>query len=164
MILAASYSPSYSSRLTRHHNRRVLLAIVLAGVLIDIVLVTLYCTTSRCLSQSECCANHVTTLATRILVTLILVASSSPSTRRLLLAAGVSIDIVLVTLYCTTSRSHYHLRTKLTRSRRSPLSYSSRDASFWPSFSPLPSRYRPNCPRPHHHSHYRRRAHRIVCY
>jgi hypothetical protein len=39
---------SYSSRLTRHHTRRVPLAIVLAaGILTDIVLVTLYCTTSR---------------------------------------------------------------------------------------------------------------------
>jgi len=44
--------PPYSPRLTR----RVLLSIILAaGTIIDIVLVTLYCTTSRCLSLRELC-------------------------------------------------------------------------------------------------------------
>jgi hypothetical protein len=67
-------SPLYSSRLPRHHTRRVFLAIVLAaGILIDIVLVTSYCTPSHCLCRSESCANHVTKL------TIILVASYSPS-------------------------------------------------------------------------------------
>jgi len=52
--------PSYSPRLAR----RVLLAIVLAaGTLIDIVLLTVYCTTSRYLCHSESCANLVTKLA-----------------------------------------------------------------------------------------------------
>jgi len=60
IVLVASLMPSYSPRLTRH----VLLAIVLAaGTLIDIVLLTVYCTTSRCLCHSESCANLVTKLA-----------------------------------------------------------------------------------------------------
>ena len=57
-------STSYSSRLSRHYTRRILLAVVLAtGTVIDIVPVTLYCTTSQCLCHSESCANHVTKLA-----------------------------------------------------------------------------------------------------
>jgi len=61
IVLVASFTPSYSPQLTRH----VLLAIILAaGTLIDIVLLTVYCTTSRCLCHSESCANHVTKLAT----------------------------------------------------------------------------------------------------
>jgi len=45
---------SYLSRLSCHYTCRVLLAVILtAGTLIDIVLVTLYCTTSRCLCHSE---------------------------------------------------------------------------------------------------------------
>jgi hypothetical protein len=66
-LLAASYSPSYSSRLTRcrprrrrypyrHCTRRVFLATLLAGSILtgslfDIVLITSYCTTSHCLSR-----------------------------------------------------------------------------------------------------------------
>jgi len=71
-------STSYLSRLSRHYTRRVLLAIVLAtGTLIDIVLVTLYCTTSRCLCHSESCANPVTKLA--IILAIIPAASYSLS-------------------------------------------------------------------------------------
>ena len=51
IILVASCSPPYSPRLTRSHTRRVILAIVLAaGTLIDILLLTGYCTTPQCLS------------------------------------------------------------------------------------------------------------------
>ena len=51
IILVASFSPPYSPRLTRSHTRRVLLTIVLTtGTLIDIVLLTGYCTTPQCLS------------------------------------------------------------------------------------------------------------------
>ena len=90
IILVVSFS-SYSPHRTRHHMRYVLLAIVLAaGILTDIVLVTLYCAISRSLCHSESYANHVTELAT-----VILVASYSPSnslhctrhqTRRIVLA------------------------------------------------------------------------------
>ena len=60
IILIASFTPSYSLRLTR----RILLAIVLAaGTLIDMVLLTVYCTTSWCLCHSESYANLVTKLA-----------------------------------------------------------------------------------------------------
>jgi len=63
-------STSYSSRLSRHYTRRLLLAVVLAASTVnDIVLVTLYCTTSRCLCHSESYANHVTKLA--IILTII---------------------------------------------------------------------------------------------
>ena len=56
VLTLSQSSPSYSPRLTCNHTRRILLAIVLAaGTLIDIVLVTLYCTTSRCLSLRELC-------------------------------------------------------------------------------------------------------------
>jgi len=126
-------SPSYSPRLTRSHTccvllahtRRVLSPIVLAaGTLIDIVLVTLYCTTSHCLSLPELCkpchkARHHTR---RVLLAIILAASyllsSSPPapsltsyspclrcthTRHGLLAivptAGTLIDIILVSYY-----------------------------------------------------------------
>jgi len=51
IVLAASYLLSYSPRLTSSHTHRLLLAIILAaGTLIDIVLATLYGTTSSCLS------------------------------------------------------------------------------------------------------------------
>jgi len=121
IILVASYSPLYLPRLTRSHTRRILLAIVLAaGTLIDIVLVTVYCTTSRCLCHSESCANLDTKLA------IILVASYSlpypprltrSHTRHFLpaivLAAGTLIDIILAASY-TRSYSprpiHYHSR------------------------------------------------------
>jgi len=60
IILVVSYLPLYLPRLTRSHTHCVLLTIVLAaGTLIDIVLVTVYCTTSQCLCHSERCANHV---------------------------------------------------------------------------------------------------------
>jgi len=64
LVIAWHFSSiSYLSRLSRHYTRRVLLAVVLAtGTLIDIVLVTLYCTTSRCLCHSESYANYVTKL------------------------------------------------------------------------------------------------------
>jgi hypothetical protein len=64
----------HTSRLTRHHTPRVLRAIVLtADILIDIVLVTSYCTTFHCRCRSQSYANHLTKLA------IILFASSSPS-------------------------------------------------------------------------------------
>ena len=64
LIVTMSYSLSSSPRLTRSHSRHIILTIVLAaGVLIDIVLVTVYSTTSRCLCHSESYANHVTKLA-----------------------------------------------------------------------------------------------------
>jgi len=111
IILAASYSLSSSPRLTRSHSRHVLLAIVLAaGVLIDIVLVTVYSTTSRCLCHSESCSNHVTKL------TIILAASyslsSSPHLTRshshhvllaIVLAAGVLIAILLIVIVLIVS-------------------------------------------------------------
>ena len=63
---------------------RVLLTIVLAASnLIDIVLLTSYCTTSRrCSCHSQSCANHVLAIV---------------------LAASILIDIVLVTVYSTIS-------------------------------------------------------------
>src|SRR3978361_2524611 len=68
IVLVASFSP-YSPHRTRHHMCCVLLAIILAaGILTDSVLVTLYCAISRCLCHSESYANHVTELATAILV------------------------------------------------------------------------------------------------
>ena len=112
IILVASYSPLYSPRLTRSHTRRILLAIVLtAGTLIDIVLVTVYCTTSRCLCHAESYADLVTKLA------IILVTSYSlpypphltrSHTRRVLpaivLAASTLIDIILAASY---ARSYF---------------------------------------------------------
>ena len=67
IVLVASFTPSYLPRLTHH----VLLArvVLAAGTLIDIVLLTVYCTTSQCLCHSESCANHVTK------VTIVLTAS-----------------------------------------------------------------------------------------
>jgi len=63
-LTTSQRSPSCSSHLSLHYTRRILLAIVLAAVtLIDIIPVTLYCTTSRCLCHSESCTNHVTKLA-----------------------------------------------------------------------------------------------------
>jgi len=78
LIVATSYSLSSSLCLTRSYSRHVLLAIILAtGVLIDIVLVTVYSTTSWCLCDSESCANHVTKLAI-ILATSYTLSSSLP--------------------------------------------------------------------------------------
>ena len=104
IILAASYSLSSSPHLTRSHSRHVLLAIVLAaGVLIDIVLVTVYSTTFWCLCHSESCANHVTKLAIILAASYSL--SSSPRLTRshsrhvllaIVLAAGVLIAILLI--------------------------------------------------------------------
>jgi hypothetical protein len=79
-------------------------ASVLTAILIVIVLVTLYWTTSRCLCHSESCANPVTKLA-RILDSTYSPSSSPRLTRycprRVLLAtalaAGILIDIVLLT-------------------------------------------------------------------
>jgi len=59
-----SYLLSYPPHLTCSHTRHILLAIILtSGTLIDIVLLTVYCTTSCYLCHSESCANHVTKLA-----------------------------------------------------------------------------------------------------
>jgi len=121
IILVASYSPLYSPPLTCSHTRHVLLTIVLAaGTLIDIVLITLYCTTSRCLCHSESCANLVTKLA------IVLIGSYSlpypPSLTRshthrvqpaIVLTASTLIDIILAASY-TRSYSprptHYRSR------------------------------------------------------
>src|SRR3978361_1622650 len=135
IVLVVSFSP-YSAHRIRHHTRCVLLAIILAaGILTDIVLVTLYCAISRCLCHFESYTNHVTKLAT-----VILVASYSPlysphctrhHTRRILLAivlaAGILIDIeyssrCIVQLPAVSVT----LRATLTMSQSSPLSYSSR--------------------------------------
>jgi len=71
-------STSYSSCLSRHYTRHVLLDVVLtAGTLIDIVPITLYCTTSQYLCHSESCANHVTKIA--IILAIIPATSYSPS-------------------------------------------------------------------------------------
>ena len=51
IVLAVSYLLLYSPRLTSSHTRHLLIAIILAaGILIDIVLIALYGTTSSCLS------------------------------------------------------------------------------------------------------------------
>jgi len=122
-----SKSISYSLRLSRHHTRRVLLALILAASYSPTLAASyplsfsppapsLTSYTSRCIVQfpavchSESCANHVTKLA--IILAASYLQSYSPHltcnhTRRVLLAiilaAGTLIDIVLVTLYCTTS-------------------------------------------------------------
>jgi len=98
-------SPSYSPRLTRAHTRSSLLAIVLAaGTLIDIVLLTLYSTTSRCLCHSESCANHVTKLTTyssRL---------TRSHTRRILLAATLATSYPLSFLPPAPSLTSYSSR------------------------------------------------------
>jgi len=111
IILAVSYSLSSSPRLTRSHSHHILLAIVLVtSTLIDIVCVTVYSTTSRCLCHSQSCANHVRKL------TIILAASYSLSSsprltcshiRHVLLAsvlaAGVLIAILLIVIVLISS-------------------------------------------------------------
>jgi len=73
IVLVVSFTPSYSLRLTH----RILLAIVLAtGTLVDIVLLTVYGTTSRCLFHSESCTNLVTKLT--IILTASYLQSYSP--------------------------------------------------------------------------------------
>jgi len=104
LLVATSYPLSSLPRLTHSHSRHILLAIVLAaGVLIDIVLVTVYSTTSQCLCHTESCANHVTKLAIILAASYSL--SSSPRltrshSRHVLLtiihAAGVLIAILLI--------------------------------------------------------------------
>ena len=111
IILATSYSLLSSPRLTRFHSRHVLLPIVLAaGVLIDIVLVTVYSTTSQCLCHSESCANHVTKLAIILAVSYSL--SSSPRLTRshsrhvllaIVLATGILIAILLIVVVLIAS-------------------------------------------------------------
>ena len=106
-----SYSLSSSPCYTCSYSRHVLLAIVLAtGILIDIVLVTVYSTTSQCLCHSESCANHVTKLA--IILTASYSLSSSPCLTRshsrhvllaIVLAAGVLIAILLIVVVLITS-------------------------------------------------------------
>jgi len=128
IILAASYLRSSSLRLTRAESRYVLLAIVLAtSTLIDIILVTVYSTTSRCLCNSESCANHVTKLAI-ILATSYLLSSSTPAPS---LSSYSSLCILQLPGVSVT------LRAMLTMSQRLP------------SYSPHPTRYRPHCQHPH---------------
>jgi len=111
IILAMSYSLSSSPHLTHSHSRHVLLAIVLAaGVLIDIVLVTVYSTTSWCLCHSESSTNHVTKLV--IILTVSYSLSSSPYLTRshshhillaIILTAGVLITILLIVVVLIAS-------------------------------------------------------------
>ena len=102
LIVATSYSLSSSPRLTRSQSRHVLLAIVLAaGVLIDIVLVTVYSIPSQCLCHSESCANHVTKLA--IILTASYSLSSLPRlthshSRHVLLAIVLTADVLIAIL------------------------------------------------------------------
>ena len=98
-------------RLTRSHSCHLLLAIVLAAsTLTDIVLVTVYSTTSQCLCHSESCANHVTKLA--IILTASYSLLSSPrltSSHRhhvllaIVLTAGVLIAILLIVIVLIAS-------------------------------------------------------------
>ena len=111
IILAVSYSLSSSPRLTHSDSHHVLLAIVLtASTLIDIILVTVYSTTSRCLCHSESYANHVTKLAIILAVSYSL--SSSPHLTRshsrhvllaIILATGVLIAILLIVVVLIAS-------------------------------------------------------------
>jgi len=111
LIVATSYSLSSSPCLTRSHSRHVLLAIVLAaGVLIDIVLVTVYSTTSQCLCHSESYANHVTRLAIILAASYSL--SSLPRLTRshsrhillaIVLATGILIAILLIAILLIAS-------------------------------------------------------------
>jgi len=111
IILAASYSLSSTPRLTRSHSRHILLTVVLsASTLIDIVLVTVYSTTSRCLCHSESCTNHVTKLviilAASYLLSSSLCLTCSHSCHVLLaivLAAGVLIAILLIVIVLIAS-------------------------------------------------------------
>jgi len=129
IILAASYSLSSSLCLTHSHSRQVLLAIVLAAcTLIDIVLVTVYSSTSQCLCHSESCANMSQsspsysprpTLYRPCHILLALIVATSYSLSRVLTASTL-IDIVLVKVYSTTfwclchSESYANHVTKLT--------------------------------------------------
>jgi len=93
-------SPSYLSRLTHHYTCCVLLTIVLAaGTLIDIVLITVYCTTSRCLCHSESCANYFKARyhTRHVLLAIVLTAS--------ILIAILLIVIVLIAS-CSLSCAH----------------------------------------------------------
>jgi len=106
-----SYSLSSSPRLTRSHSRHVLLTIVLAaGVLFDIVLVTVYSTTSRCLCHSKSCANHITKLAIILTRSYSLSSSPRPTSSHshhvlltIVLAAGVLIAILLIVVVLIAS-------------------------------------------------------------
>jgi len=136
-----------------------LLAIIL---LIDIVLITSYCTTSRCCSShSEIYANHVTKLA------IILLVSFMPSylpcltrfhTHHVLLALILAVSYLLSSLLPAPSLTSYSslcivqlpsmsvtLRAALTMSQSSP------------SYSPHPTCYHPRhwCPHRDCHTQYR---------
>jgi len=123
IILATSYSLSSSPRLTPSHSCHVLLAIVLAtSTLIDIILVTVYSTTSRCLCHSESCTYLVTKLAIILAVSYSLSSSPpAPSLTSYLSLCILQLPGVFVTL-----------RAALTMSQSSP------------SYSPRPTRYRPH--------------------
>jgi len=111
LIVATSYSLLSSPRLIHSNSRHVLLAIILtAGILMDIVLVTVYSTTSRCLCHSESCTNHVTKLAI-ILAMSYSLSSSQRLTRShsrhvllaIVLAAGVLIAILHIVIVLIAS-------------------------------------------------------------
>jgi len=151
VLTISQSSPSYSPHLTCNHTRRVLLAIVLtAGTLIDIVLLTVYCSTSRCLCHSESCANLVTKLAIILAASYLqsyFAASYSLSSSPLApsLTSYSSLCIVQLPGVSVT------LRAVLTMSQSSQ------------SYLPCPTCYRPRrrwCA--HRHPPHSRRAHRVV--
>ena len=101
IILVASYSPLYSLHLTHSHTDHILLAIIIAtSTLIDILLVTVYYTTSWCLCYSQSCANHFKARhhTHRVLLAIILTAG--------VLIAILLIVIVLITL-CSSCCAHH---------------------------------------------------------
>ena len=123
-LLAASYSrlslrPVSSSppSSSKPYSSRPTDAIHAAGILIDIVLIVSYCTTSHC--HLESCTNnltkHVDLLAASFSRLSLRPASSSPPSSSTsyssrptdaIHAAGILIDIVLFASYCTTSHCH----------------------------------------------------------
>ena len=163
-----------SPRPTRRHfsyghlTRHVFLAMLLAAILlIDIILITSYCTTShRCYCHSESCANHVTKLA------IILIASFSPSylphlthtqTRCILLALILTASYWLSSSPLAPSLTSYFslcivplpsisvtLRATLTMSQSSPL------------YSPYPTCYHLRYWHPHCHPPDSHHAHHVV--
>jgi hypothetical protein len=152
-----SSSTSYSSRLSRCITRRR----PHRHPLIGIVLVTSYCTTSRRYSYTLSAAltlsqSSLSNSSRRALLAIILAVSYSLSS-----SPPVLIDIVLVTLYCTTSRCLYHSESYANDVTKFTVILV---ASYSPSYSPRPSRYRPRRWCPHRHPPHRRRAHRVVSY
>jgi len=142
--------PSYSSRLSRHHTRRDLLA-------------TSYSLSSSPLapsltSYSSLCIVQLPGVSVTLKAALSL-SQSSPSysphltcihTHRILLAivlaAGTLIDIVLLTVYCTTSRCLCHSESCANLVTKLAIILA---ASYLQSYSPRPTCYRPCRRHPH---------------